>query len=40
MVFQRTDQRPEGVLMKTVAHDLKAENIADVSAYLQVLPSP
>ena len=34
-VFQRTDQRPEGALMKTVAHKLTQQNISDVSAYLQ-----
>jgi cytochrome c553 len=39
-VFQRTDERPDGALMKTVAHDLTAENMADVAAYLQMLPAP
>lgn len=39
-VFQRTDERPEGALMKTVAHELTEENMADVAAYLQVLPVP
>ncbi len=38
-VFQRTDERPEGALMKTVAHDLTAENMRDVAAYLQALPA-
>ena len=37
-VFQRTDERPEGSIMKTVAHDLTQENIIDVAAYLQALP--
>jgi len=36
-VFQRTDERPEGI-MKTVAQDLTQENIIDVAAYLQALP--
>ena len=39
-VFQRTNQRPQGVVMKTVAHALTAQNIRDVSAYLQSMPSP
>lgn len=34
-VFQRTDQRPDGAIMKTVAHKLTQQNIEDVSAYLQ-----
>ncbi len=34
-VFQKTDQRPEGVVMKTVTHQLTRENIRNVSAYLQ-----
>jgi len=37
-VFQRTDERPEGSIMKTVAHELTRENIVDVAAYLQALP--
>jgi len=37
-VFQRTDERPEGSIMKTVAHELTRENIIDVAAYLQALP--
>jgi cytochrome c553 len=36
-VFQRTDERPEGSIMKTVAHELTAENIVDVAAYLQAI---
>ena len=39
VVFQRTDERPEGSIMKTVAHDLTRQNIDDVAGYLQVLPS-
>ena len=36
MVFQRTDERPLGSIMKTVVHDLTKKNIEDVAAYLQV----
>jgi cytochrome c553 len=36
-VFQRTDDRPEGSVMKTVAHGLTREDIENVSAYLQSL---
>ena len=39
VVFQRTDERPEGSIMKTVAHDLTRQNIDDVAGYLQALPS-
>jgi cytochrome c553 len=38
-VFQRTDERPEGSIMKTVAHNLTQENITNVAAYLQALPN-
>ena len=37
-VFQRTNDRPEGSIMKTVAHELTRENIVDVAAYLQSIP--
>lgn len=37
-VFQRTNERPEGAVMKTVAHELSAQNIRDVADYLQALP--
>ncbi len=37
LVFQRTDERPEGSIMKTVAHDLTPQNISDVAGYLQSL---
>jgi len=37
-VFQRTDQRPEGAVMKTVAHKLTPSDIAGVAAYLQAMP--
>jgi cytochrome c553 len=36
-VFQRTDQRPEGAIMKTIAHELTQQNIEDVAGYLQAL---
>jgi cytochrome c553 len=36
-VFQRTNQRPAGIVMKTVAHQLTSQNINDVSAYLQAM---
>lgn len=39
MVFQRSDERPEGSIMKTVAHELTAKNMKDVSAYLQDFPN-
>lgn len=37
VVFQRTDERPEGSVMKTVAHGLTQADIARVSAYVQSL---
>jgi len=36
-VFQRTDDRPEGSVMKTVAHALTPRDIADVAGYVQSL---
>ena len=39
-VFQRTDERPDGGIMKTVAHALTPDNMADVAAYLQAMPAP
>ena len=39
VVFQRTDERPEGSIMKTVAHELTGQNIQDVAGYLQALPN-
>lgn len=38
-VFKRTEERPEGAIMKTVAHNLTNKDIGDVSVYLQALPS-
>ncbi len=40
MVFQRTDERPEGSIMKTIAHDLTRQNMEDVAVYLQHFQSP
>lgn len=39
IVFQRTDERPEGVIMKTVAHELSLDDIKNVAAYVQTLGS-
>ena len=39
IVFQRTDERPEGAVMKVVAHDLTREDIENVATYLQAMPS-
>ena len=39
LVFQRTDERPEGTIMKTVAHELTRQHIRDVAGYVQALPS-
>jgi len=38
LVFQRTDERPEGTIMKTVAHELTEQHIHDVATYLQAMP--
>jgi len=38
-VFQRTNERPAGVVMKTVAHNLTRENIVNVADYLQAMPN-
>ena len=37
-VFQSTEQRPEGAVMKTVAHSLTPQDIRAVAAYVQGLP--
>ena len=39
IVFQRTDERPEGALMKVVAHDMTRDNIESVASYLESLPA-
>jgi cytochrome c553 len=36
-VFQSTDQRPGGTVMKSVSHNLSPESIANVAAYFQSL---
>ena len=38
-VFQRTEQRPEGVVMKTVAHNLTRDDMTNVADFLQALPN-
>jgi len=37
LVFQRTDARPDGAIMKTVAHELAREDIENVAAYVQAI---
>ena len=37
IVFQRTDERPEGTVMKTIAHDLALDDIKNLAAYIQSL---
>ncbi len=37
-VFQRTNDRPEGAVMKVVAHELTPTEIKDVAAYVQSIP--
>ena len=39
IVFQRSDARPEGAVMKTIAHQLTRQNMDDVAAYLQAMPT-
>jgi len=36
-VFQTTDQRPGGAVMKSVSHELSPSSIASVAAYFQSL---
>ena len=38
-VFQRTDQRPDGVAMKAITHSLSRQNMEAVAAYLQQMPA-
>lgn len=35
VVFQRTNQRPTGAVMKTIAHELSGDDIRNVAAYVQ-----
>lgn len=37
-VFQRTNDRPAGSIMKTVAHELHDEDIGSLAAYVQSMP--
>jgi cytochrome c553 len=37
VVFQRSDDRPAGAIMRTVAHGLGADEIASVAAYVESL---
>jgi len=37
VVFQRTDERPEGSVMKVIAHDLTSEDIENVAAFAQAM---
>jgi cytochrome c553 len=37
LVFQRTNQRPDGAVMRTVAHRLTPDDIANAAAFLQTL---
>jgi cytochrome c553 len=39
LVFQRTDQRPEGSVMKTIAHGLTPDDIGKVAAFVQAWPA-
>jgi cytochrome c553 len=38
-VFQRTDERPDAAVMKTVAHALTRDQFIAVAAYLQAMPN-
>jgi cytochrome c553 len=38
MVFQRTDERPEGAVMKTVAHLLTRDDMVAAAQYVQSMP--
>jgi cbb3-type cytochrome c oxidase subunit III len=40
VVFQRTNERPKGAVMKTIVHDLSADDIKNVAAYVQSLGNP
>ncbi len=37
LVFQRTDERPEGSVMKTIAHGLTPDDVANASSFVQGL---
>jgi cytochrome c553 len=38
IVFQRTDERPVGAMMKPIAHSLTSDDIESIAAYVQSLP--
>jgi cytochrome c553 len=38
-VFQRTNDRPLGAIMETVAHELTRDDIENVAAYVQAMPN-
>ena len=38
-VFQRTDERPEGAVMKVVSHELSLSTSRDLAAYAQAMPN-
>lgn len=37
LVFQRTDERAQGAVMKNIAHELTPDNIRNVAAYLSTM---
>jgi cbb3-type cytochrome c oxidase subunit III len=39
LVFQRTDERPEGAVMKDIAHSLTPRNIEAIAAYVEGISS-
>jgi cytochrome c553 len=39
VVFQQTNQRPEGAVMKAITHNLTPENMRSVALYLESMPS-
>jgi cytochrome c553 len=40
IVFQRTDERPAGAIMKTVAHELTKHDMKAVAAFVEAFPGP
>ncbi len=39
LILQGTENRPDGAIMKAISHELTAQNMHDVAAYLQEFPS-
>jgi cytochrome c553 len=37
-VFQQTDGRPDGVVMKAIARSMTDKTMAEVAAYLEAMP--